>query len=107
MGKTVRLKPQRLPEKLTRIRESLGLSQTELLNKMGLTEVFSYFVISKNELGTREPTAIELLRYARLANVIVDVLIDDDLDLPPVLPSPTKHEGIKRTKPKRASHNPK
>jgi hypothetical protein len=37
-----------------------------------------------------------LLEYARLANVYVDVLIDDNLDLPARLPSAKKHEGVRR-----------
>jgi hypothetical protein len=37
-----------------------------------------------------------LLEYARLANVWVDVLIDDKVDLPAKLPSAKKHEGVRR-----------
>jgi len=33
-------------------------------------------------LGTREPPLPILLRYARLAGISTDVLIDDDLKLP-------------------------
>ncbi len=39
-----------------------------------------------------------LLAYARAANVSLDVLADDELDLPERLPSPKKHEGISRRK---------
>lgn len=39
---------------------------------------------------------IVLLRYARVAGVWVDVLIDDELDLPVRLPSPQRHEGVPR-----------
>ena len=42
-----------------------------------------------------------LLEYARLANVYVEALIDDDVDLPGKLPSPTKSEGVRRTSRKR------
>lgn len=98
-----RSKPQRLSTKLQRIREALGYSQTDLLIELGLAEELPYQSISKNELGTREPTAIELLRYARLANVFVDVLLDDELDLPANIPSPTHHEGLPRRKPNRPS----
>ena len=76
MGRTTRIRPSYLPEKLTKIRLALDLSQTEMLRRLGLDEIFPYFVISKNEIGTREPTAIELLAYARVANVLVEVLID-------------------------------
>jgi|GEM_PF-6214260 len=48
--------------------------------------------ISKYELGRNEPTLIILLRYARLAGVHVEILIDDDLDLPAALPAKPKHK---------------
>jgi hypothetical protein len=41
------------------------------------------------------------LKYARLVGVSTDVLIDDELDLPDKLPSPTKSEGVRRTSRKR------
>jgi transcriptional regulator with XRE-family HTH domain len=97
MGRTTRIRPEHLPGKLARIRLALNLSQTEMLKQLGLDDLFPYFVISKNELGTREPTAIELLGYARVANVRVEVLLDDSLDLPPQLPSPQRSEGIRRS----------
>lgn len=93
-----RIKPTRLAEKLLQIRLALNLSQTDLLRKLGLEEDYFYTIISKNELGTREPTLIELLGYARLANVYVEVLIDDSLDLPDEIPSPKKYEGIQQQK---------
>jgi hypothetical protein len=37
-----------------------------------------------------------LMAYARVANVYVEVLIDDELDLPEKLPSAKKHEGVRR-----------
>ena len=93
-----RVKPERLAEKLLQIRVALNLSQTDLLRRLGLEEDYFYTIISKNELGTREPTLRELLGYARLANVYVEVLIDDDLDLPTDIPSLKKHEGNRRKK---------
>jgi transcriptional regulator with XRE-family HTH domain len=47
--------------------------------------------ISEFETGKREPSLIVLLRYARLAGVCVDTLIDDDLGLPAKLPAKSKH----------------
>ena len=35
-----------------------------------------------SQLGKNEPALPILLRYARIAGVTVDVLIDDELDLP-------------------------
>lgn len=37
---------------------------------------------SKVELGKREPTFIDLLKYARIAGVNVEVLIDNEINLP-------------------------
>src|ERR671915_95998 len=86
-----RPKPERLAEKLLQIRTSLGLSQTEMLRRLGVVKVVKHTRISEYELGVREPSLMTLLQYARAANVSTDVLIDDDLDLPAKLPSKSKH----------------
>jgi transcriptional regulator with XRE-family HTH domain len=91
MGRTSREKPARLAEKLVQIREALGLSQNEMLSRLGLTERLNRDDLSKYERGVREPSLPVLLRYARAANVSTDVLIDDDLDLPAKLPAKKKH----------------
>lgn len=90
MGRASREKPERLGEKLCRIRETLGLSQNELLGRLGLTERLSRDDVSKYERGVREPSLIVLLRYARAAGVSTDVLIDDELDVPSKLPTKSK-----------------
>ena len=82
MGKARRMKPKRLAEKLLQIRENLGLSQNEILDKLGFSELFSRNYISAFELGTREPPLPVLLAYARLISISTDILIDDNLDLP-------------------------
>jgi transcriptional regulator with XRE-family HTH domain len=91
-----RTKASRLAEKLLRIRLELGLSQSGLLEHLGFSAELFRSNVSQYELGRREPPLPVLLEYARLANVWVDVLIDDELDLPKELPSPTKSEGVKR-----------
>ena len=96
MGKQTRKRPKRLPEKLYDIRQKLMLSQNEMVNRLGLTNEIERDYISKFERGTLEPTLWILLQYARAANVYVDVLIDNDLDLPEKLPSSKKSEGVKR-----------
>ena len=93
---SARPRPKCLAEKLLRIRLSLGLSQTEMLKRLGAEELIAYNQISRYESGTREPPLTILLRYARVANVYVEALIDDELDLPGKLPSPAKHEGVRR-----------
>ena len=97
MGRSARRKQERLAEKLLQIRLALGLSQNEMLDHLGLTGDLYRNNISSYERGEREPPLHALLSYARAAGVWVDVLIDDELDIPEHLPSPTKHEGIKRS----------
>jgi transcriptional regulator with XRE-family HTH domain len=91
MGKNARMRQQRLAEKLLQIRNALGLSQSEMLRRLGFEQVIDYKRISEFELGKNEPPLAILLKYARLAGVCVDVLIDDDLDLPTKLPAKPKH----------------
>ena len=91
-----RLKQERLAEKLLQVRLALGLSQQDMHSRLGVEDIIPYNRISDYELGKRDPPLAVLLKYARAANVYVDALIDDELDLPVRLPSPTKHEGIKR-----------
>lgn len=96
MKNSSRTRSARLAEKLLRIRLELGLSQSEMLGRLGFSDELFRSNISQYELGTREPPLPVLLEYARAANVYVEVLIDDDLDLPEKLPSAKKSEGIKR-----------
>lgn len=81
MAKVARPKPARLSEKLRTIRTKLKLSQGEMLKALGMTE-YDRSVISGYELGTKEPPLPVLLKYARLAGISTDALIDDALDLP-------------------------
>jgi len=41
-----------------------------------------YSAVSNYELGTREPDLLVVLRYARLARVPMETLVDDKLNLP-------------------------
>lgn len=82
MAKYPRPRPERLAEKLKAIREKLGLSQSELLAKLGMNEDYNRSVISGYEVGSKEPPLPILLKYARLVKVSTDVLIDDNVNLP-------------------------
>jgi transcriptional regulator with XRE-family HTH domain len=77
-----RFRTKRLGEKLRQIRDALGLSQSEMLRRLGFEDELWYTQVSAYETGRREPPLIILLEYARAANVSTDVLIDDKLDLP-------------------------
>ncbi|HEV2704583.1 MAG TPA: helix-turn-helix transcriptional regulator [Pyrinomonadaceae bacterium] len=94
---SARTKPERLAEKLLAIRNAFGLSQTDMLRRLGVEDSIPYTRISDYELGKREPTLMILLQYARVAGVPTEVLIDDDLDLPDKLPGSTDHTQIRRT----------
>ena len=91
MGKHPRRRQKRLAEKLLQVRLALGLSQNEMLHRLGAEEDLYRTNISNYELGEREPPLYVLLGYARLAGVCLDVLVDDDLDLPAKLPAKPKH----------------
>lgn len=96
MGRKPRQKPDRLAEKLVQIRTALGVSQTEMIRRLGAEETLTQNRISDYELGVHEPSLITLLRYARAANVALEAIVDDELDLPANLPSAKKSEGVRR-----------
>jgi transcriptional regulator with XRE-family HTH domain len=76
-----RPRPARLAEKLLAIRKHLGLSQIKMVMALK-TEDLAYHRVSEFESGRRDPSLMILLQYARAANVPVEYLIDDHLDLP-------------------------
>lgn len=90
MGRKPRVKPERLAEKLCAIRDAFGLSQGELVRRLDAGNLIDAKHVSKFELGEREPSLLVLLRYARLAGISIDVLADDDLNLPAKLPAKRK-----------------
>lgn len=98
MGRVPRIKPARLAEKLLCIRQALKLSQNEMLRALGWEEIVDRSAISDYENDVREPPLPVLLEYARTANIYVEVLIDDRLDLPKRMPGRKKNEGIARQK---------
>ena len=80
MGRSPRNKPMKLSRKLLAIRKRLRMSQTEMARALELK--VHYSAVSNYELGTREPDMLVVLRYARLANVSMETLVDDQLNLP-------------------------
>ena len=96
-----RRRPERLAQKLKKIRNTLGLSQTELHKSLGVEEDIPYTRISDYELGKNEPTLIVLLEYARVAGVHLEAIVDDRLDLPTKLPGTVKYEPRNQSRVKR------
>jgi len=89
VGEKARQRPERLAEKLLQVRSALGLSQNELIKRLGVE--LAQNRVSDYELGKGEPPLPLLLRYARLAGVCLERLVDDDLDLPAKLPGKSQH----------------
>lgn len=104
MGKAVRERPRRLAEKLLHIRKALGLSQNGMIRRMGLVDELVQQDISSYEVDLREPPLRVLLEYARAAAGgtsgaagYLEMLIDDELDLPDKLPAKYSAGGGSRS----------
>jgi transcriptional regulator with XRE-family HTH domain len=69
--------PQHLAAKLRAIRESFGVSQYRLAGKLQVGRTR----LSEFEWGRRVPSWIVLIRYARLAGIPLEFIVDDDIDL--------------------------
>ena len=80
-----RPRPDRLSEKLRQIRERLGLSQSQMVTRLGLGNM-KPSRISQYETNDREPSLKTLLEYCYAAGVHLEEIVDDDLDLPDKLP---------------------
>jgi len=93
-----RPRPMRLAEKLLQIRTSLGLSQTQMLVRLGLEEMMHYGRISEYEQDKREPNLMTLLAYARAASVHLEDIVDDELDLPRKLPGNVNYRGSRKSR---------
>lgn len=88
MGQSRRPQPTRLAPKLLQVRTLLGLSQEQMAER--LNQVKSPPQpghISEFERGKREPSLLVLVAYARISGILVDVLVDDELNLPEKLPA--------------------
>lgn len=93
MGTRMRPRPINLSQKLRQIRIDLGLSQSELVRRLGFEDSLHVGRISEYELSMREPSLILLLAYARLARIHLEDLVDDEIDLPSRLPGRVMYRG--------------
>lgn len=87
MGSRGRPKPKHLAEKLREVRHKLGLSQNGMIRQMDVADRIVQADISAYERGLREPPLYILLEYARAANILIEWLIDDEIELPDELPN--------------------
>src|SRR6476620_2571961 len=81
MKKRSRTRSSRLAQKLLQIRTGLKLSQSELLDRLGFGDQLFRSNISQYERGTRVPSPVVILQYARLAGVSMEEIVDDELSL--------------------------
>jgi transcriptional regulator with XRE-family HTH domain len=95
MGSARRPQPEYLPAKLLKIRELLGLTQEQMAARLShIKSPLHPGQVSRFEQGKREPSLLLLLKYARIAGVSIDVLVDDELDLPKRLLASPDYEGL-------------
>src|SRR5947199_6037357 len=86
-----RPRPRKLAAKLYAVRTRLDLSQERMAEALTRKDSPVHAGnVSRFERGEREPSLLVILRYARLAGVSVETLIDDEMDLPEVLPVPRR-----------------
>jgi transcriptional regulator with XRE-family HTH domain len=76
-------RPNRLAEKLLQIRKALGLSQREMAERLAdrAGVKITSQNISKYERDKSVPYIEIVLAYSRLANVLMNEIVDDDLEL--------------------------
>ena len=86
--------PAKLAAKLLAVRTQLNESQGGMLARLKIEDEFERDYVSKWERGLLEPPLFVLCAYADAANVWLEVLVKDELNLPENLPSKRKHEGI-------------
>lgn len=87
MGQSPRPRPKRLASKLRQLRSLLHLTQEQMAEAIKHIESPPQpGHISEFELGKREPSLLFLLAVTRLASIPMELLIDDELDLPEDLP---------------------
>lgn len=82
MGTKRRPLPRLLSRKLLQIRKGLDLSQEQMAKQLTSKRSPVYPThVSEFERGLREPSLLVLLKYAQLAGISTDVLINDELVL--------------------------
>jgi transcriptional regulator with XRE-family HTH domain len=84
MGRSRRDQPIKLPRKLREIRLLLGLTQEQMAAQLRRSSRSRPRPghVSEYEHGKRQPSVVMLLKYARMVGVPMEVLVDDDMELP-------------------------
>ena len=93
MGHGKRPRPKRLGSKLRHIREQLlgGITQAEMAKELirhgADATLHSGYIADYENSRTREPSLLTLLAYSKASGLTVNVLIDDEIDVPETLPA--------------------
>lgn len=79
-----RPQPDRLAEKLRRLRIRFGYTLEEMAQALSRVKKSppNKSHIHRFEAGIREPSLLVLLEYSRIAGVSLETLVDDELELP-------------------------
>jgi len=94
MGRKAQRRPKHLGEKLETIRKRLGITQAkmaELLREHGAEDTTHSGYVAEFETGKRIPSVFTLLAYSKMADISINMLVDDELDLPKRLAARPKH----------------
>ena len=73
--------PELLAAKLLKIRDDLGLSQSEMVRHIGAENEINRGKISEYERGQRIPPLHLLLAYSKTGAVSVEYLINDEIPI--------------------------
>lgn len=83
MGRSRQPRPKKLAKKLREIRIRMGLTQKEMFDRLKDRKTPLYLGhISLYESDQRVPPLMVLLKYARVFGTSMEIIVDDDLDLP-------------------------
>lgn len=88
-------RPVKLASKLLDIRLRLNESQGSILKVLGLEEEYDRAYVSKWERDILVPPLHVLCAYADAANIYLDVLARDVLELPLQIPAQKRSMGLK------------
>lgn len=83
MGRGKQEQPLLIAQKLRQIRRGLGLTQDEMANRLkGEGVMVHRGYIGSFEIGERVPSLLITMAYAKLANISMEEICNDELQLP-------------------------